>query len=99
MLKLLIWIIFVGFSAYTLHCVRRENFFASVRKVWALYWGRQVTMDLYVGLFLSLLVLFAHEQSTVAAVTWALFILVFGNPVTLLYVGLNFDGLVARIAG
>jgi hypothetical protein len=99
MLKLFIWIVLVGFSAYTLHCVRRERFFASVRKIWALYWGRQVTLDLYVGLFLSLLVLFAHEPSVLTALVWAVFILVFGNPVTLLYVALNFEGLAARLAG
>lgn len=40
------------FAGYTVHASRTESLWKSLKTVLALRWGRQVTLDLYLGLFL-----------------------------------------------
>jgi hypothetical protein len=40
------------FAGYTIYASRTESFWKSLKTVLSLMWGRQVTMDLYLGIFL-----------------------------------------------
>lgn len=59
-------------------------------------WGQQVIMDLYVGLFLFGFIIYLNEGSVWTALAWVVPAAILGNPVTLLYVILNFESLVAH---
>ncbi len=93
--KLLVWAAFLGFLTYTVYCSSRENLFLSVRKIAELHWGRQIGLDLYLGLFLTLFVVYLHEGSVVA-LSWLVPTLAFANLATLLYFAIHFDEIVAR---
>lgn len=67
---MLTWAAFVGFVAYSAYCTTRENLFTTVRKVSALHWGRQIGLDLYLGLCLSLFVVYLNERSALVALVW-----------------------------
>ena len=81
----------VSFSAYTVYCARTENFWRSLRAVLALRCGLQVTIDLYLGLFLFMFVVFKIEGSWLAVLLWLVPTLVLGNISTLFYFVLNFE--------
>jgi hypothetical protein len=97
-LRLAIWAAFVAFTAYSFYCSLREDLFKTVRKISAFYWGRQIGIDLYLGLSLSLGVIYFHEGSIVAVLIWILPVLIYANQVTLLYFAVNFDSIVARLS-
>ncbi len=83
------------FSAYSFYCLAKENFWRACKGVWAFHWGRQVTADLFVGIFLFIFFIYMNEGGSVGAtLLWAIPILVLGNPVALLYFVLNFDSIV-----
>lgn len=84
------------FSGYTVHASRTESFWRSLKSVLALRWGRQVTMDLYLGLFLFNFFVYLNEGSLALALAWLLPTLVLGNIVPLIYFVVNFDSLVSR---
>ncbi len=96
--KLLIWAVWLGFTAYTVYCSSRENLFKTVGRMSRSHWGRQIGADLYIGLLLALLIAYLH-QGALAAALWLLPTLAFGNLSILLYFALNFDSLVARFLG
>lgn len=96
--KALVWATFLGFTAYSIHCSRRENLFATIRHIARLHWGRQVGIDLYLGLFLFLGLVYAHS-GLAGLLFWALPTLLFGNLATLLYVAIHFDSLLAVWSG
>lgn len=50
----------VAFTGYTIYCSKTENFWKACRGVFAFKWGRQVTIDLYLGLFLF--TFFMHDS-------------------------------------
>ncbi len=88
----------VFFCGYTLYCSRTENFRKSCRGVLAYRWGRQVTIDLYLGLFLFVFFIYLREGSLDMALLWLLPTLVLGNIVPLFYFFLFFDSIVQRCA-
>jgi len=94
--KYAIWAVFLVFLGYSIHCTFRENFFRSFRQVLELHWGRQIVMDLGLGLCLMLFIVYLHEGSLLAAALWLVPTLAFGNLATLLYVAIHYDALVAR---
>lgn len=59
--KLLVWAAFLGFLAYTVYCSSREDLFTSIRRIAELHWGRQIGADLYLGVLLTLFVVYLHE--------------------------------------
>lgn len=89
-------VLLVVFSVFTIYVSRAESFWKSLRIMWALKWGRQVTMDLYVGLFLFSFFIYMNENSLWVFIAWLLPMLIIGNPVTLLYFILNFESLAAH---
>jgi hypothetical protein len=93
--KLAIWAAFLGFLADTIYCSRRENLFTSVAKLAELHWGRQIGADLYLGLSLTLFVVYLNEGSLGVVLLWLLPTLLFANLATLLYFAIHFDEIVA----
>lgn len=94
--KLLVWAAFLGFLAYTVYCSSREDLFTSIRRIAELHWGRQIGADLYLGVLLTLFVVYLHEGSALVVCLWLLPTLAFVNLATLLYFAIHFDSIVAR---
>lgn len=86
------------FSCYTIYCIRRENFWKACRGIFAYRWGRQVTVDLYLGLFLFVFLIYLNENSASVAMIWLVPTLVLGNIIPLLYFVLYFDSIVQRFS-
>lgn len=96
--KVVLWIVFAVFLAYSIHCSRRENLLSTIRSVLQWYWGRQIGADLYIGLSLSLLLIYLN-QGLVTALLWVVPTFVFGNLAVLLYLSIHFDSVVAHFGG
>jgi hypothetical protein len=86
------------FSAYTVFCIRKENFWKSCKAVFALKWGKQITMDLYIGLLLFNFFVYLNEGSIWTMLAWLVPSLALGNLVPLLYFVIHFDSIVAHFA-
>lgn len=89
----------VMFVAFTLYSAGTESFWGSIKKIWALRWGKQVTFDLYLGLLLFGAIVYFSERSAAVALAWLLPSLALGNIVPLLYFVLRFEHLVATFGG
>ena len=96
--KLLVWGTLAGFLGYSIYCSSRESLFRTVSRIGELHWGRQIGADLYIGLLLALLIVYLNEGALAAAL-WALPTLAFANLSILLYFGLHFDSIVAKLLG
>lgn len=94
--KLFAWAAFFIFVAFSYYCSTQENFYKALPKIWAMHWGRQVGIDLYIGIALSLIVIYLNEGSVWILLAWLVPMLLFANLATLLYVALNFESLVAH---
>ncbi len=94
-LKFVAWAVFGLFVGYTLYCSWHENMFLSIRKMAALHWGRQVGIDLYIGLLLFLIFVYFNEQSMAMVLVWLLPTILYGNIIPLLYFASRFDSIVA----
>ena len=97
-IKAIVWLALFVFLGYSVYCSFQENFFRSLRSIAALHWGRQIGADLYLGLFVGLLIIFLNEGIVVALV-WLVPTLIYANLVILLYVAINFDSIVAKLLG
>jgi hypothetical protein len=93
--KAIVWTALLVFTGYSIYCSTRESIFRSIVSITRLHWGRQIGIDLYLGLLLSLSIIYLHE-GPVTALLWVIPVLLFGNLATLWYVALNFESLVAR---
>ena len=91
--KYIAWALFIGFLAYSVQCSRKENFFKSVVRIGNMYWGRQIGIDLYIGLLLPLVLIYLHGGAIVLLL-WLVPVLIYANLATLLYLALNYDALV-----
>ncbi|MEM7430538.1 MAG: hypothetical protein AAF351_01235 [Pseudomonadota bacterium] len=96
LLKLAVWMIWLAFLVYSIHCSRHENLMRTIRTMMGLYWGRQIGIDLYLGLLIALVIIFLHQGLLVAAL-WLLPLLIFANLATLLYLAIHFDALVMKL--
>lgn len=97
-IKAMIWLALLVFIGYSIYCSFKENFFRSARSIVTLYWGRQVGADLYLGLFVSLLIIFLNEGVFVVLV-WLVPSLIYANLAILLYVAINFDTIATKLLG
>lgn len=95
-IKAIVWLVLVSFLAYSVYCSFQENFFRSVRSIASLYWGRQISADLYVGLLVGLFIIFLHEGPLVALL-WLVPTLIYANLAMLLYLAIHFDGIVSKL--
>ena len=97
--KLMIFAGFIAFLGYSLYATARENFFKTLGTVNRLLWGRQIGIDLYISVTLSLMVIFMVEGSVLVTALWALPVLVFANLAILPYLLLNFAEVIAHFGG
>jgi hypothetical protein len=96
--KYVVWTVWAAFLGYSLACSKKEDLFATIRVLNGLWWGRQIGMDLYLGLTLFVSMIALHEGWTVGLL-WLAPTLVYGNLAPLLYVAVHYDSLVARFGG
>lgn len=96
--KLLVWLALAGFLIYSVYCTSREDLFRTIGVIAKLHWGRQIGTDLYLGLFIGILIIFLHE-SPLVALLWLIPTLLFANLSMLLYVAINFDSIVVKLMG
>ena len=97
-IKAVVWLALLVFLAYSVYCSFQENFFRSVKSIATLHWGRQIGADLYLGLLVSLFIIYLNEGALVAVI-WLIPILVYANLVVLLYLAINFDDIVTKLLG
>ena len=90
-----VWIAFLLFTGYSIYCSSRENIFKSIGRIGQLQWGRQIGIDLYLGLLLFFCIVYLHSGPTVLLL-WLLPTLLFANLATLLYVAIHFESLISR---
>lgn len=81
----------VSFVVYTIYCSFKENFVKSFRKIFQLLWGRQVGVDLYIGIFLFSFFMFMIEKSVSILFLWLLPSIIFGNIIPLVYLITHFE--------
>ncbi len=81
----------VSFVVYTIYCSFKENFVKSFRKIFQLLWGRQVGIDLYIGIFLFSFFVFMMEKSFSILFFWLLPSIIFGNIIPLVYLITHFE--------
>ncbi len=86
-----VFVLFLAFSLYATHC---ENFFRSIGAMNRLIWGRQVGLDLYISVFLSLALIYLVEGSVWVLLLWLIPVLIFANLAILPYILLNFGEIV-----
>ena len=96
--KVTLWLTLFAFLGYSVYCSFRENFFRSVKSIAALYWGRQIGADLYLGLFASLLIIFLNDGMVVMLI-WIVPVLIYANLAILLYLAINFDSIATKLLG
>lgn len=91
--KYITWVIFIAFFGYSFYSGLKENFFKTLKTMTSLYWGRQIGMDLYIGLIFSIVIIAIHG-GTWTLLIWILPILFYANLATLLYLALNYDSII-----
>lgn len=96
--KAMVWLALAAFIVYSVRCSIKENFFRSVKSIIALHWGRQISADLYLGLLVSLLIIFLNDGAMIALL-WLVPVLIYANLAILLYLALNFDSIVVKLLG
>ena len=96
--KIMILMIFAGFVIYSLVATEKENFFKTVRIVNGYYWGRQIGIDLYISVFLSLMLIYLVEGSFVVLALWFVPVLIFANLAILPYILLNYSAIASLLS-
>jgi len=95
--KYVFWLAFMSFTLYSLYCTTQENLFVTIGKMSQWHWGRQIGIDLYVGLLIAMVVVGLNEGSLTMLLFWLLPTLIYGNQTTLLYFALNYEQIVAKL--
>ena len=98
MVKYLIFGGYIAFLAYSLIATERENFFKTVSTMNRLWWGRQVGIDLYISVALSLVLIWVID-GPVVLLLWAVPVIIFANLAILPYILLNYAAIVSQLAG
>jgi hypothetical protein len=91
LMKYTILLSFVAFTFYTIYVTTKENIFKTVKRIFTFHWGRQILLDLYIGLFLFGFLVFLVEKSWIMVLIWMIPALIFGNIIPLLYFASQFD--------
>ena len=94
--KLITWFIFFAFLAYSIYCSTKENLFRTLKKIYPYLWSRQIGIDLYIGLVITLFLIYLNEGSLLVVAFWLVPTILFANQATLLYIAMNYDSLVAN---
>ena len=95
--RLLLGVVWIGFLAYSIFSSSRESLFRTVRVMGNLYWGRQIGIDLYISVFLSIGVVYLVTGSLLATILWGLAFVPFANLAILLFVILHLDIIIGML--
>lgn len=91
--RLILWAAWAAFLVYSFLCSRKQPILDGLRQIGRVPWGRQVGIDLYLGLTLSVLVIGLHAGSLGTALLWLPAIYLFGNLATLPWFAIHWDAL------
>ena len=94
--KPIMWLVLLGFLAYSLYCHVKENFFKTMSITGKYYWTKQIGIDLYLGVAVSGAVIYLNEGSLLLLGLWLVPLVLFANLATLLYIAMNYDSLIAH---
>ena len=94
--KYLLWVLYLAFLAYSIYCARVERFFGTLKKLYPFKWARQIGLDLYLGLIISLGLMCLNEGTILVGIIWLVPVLIYANLAILLYMALNYDGIVSH---
>lgn len=94
--KPIAWALYAGFLAYSIYCGTQASFIKSLPKITQFIWVRQIGIDLYLGVAMSLFIIYLNEGSLIVMLLWLLPILIYANLAVLLYVAMNYDSLIAN---
>ena len=94
--KALVWLTLAGFLGFTIFASARENLFRSIDEIGELYWGRQIGIDLYIGLLIFLFFVYLNEGSLLVTLCWLIPAIAFVNLATLVYLAIHFEEIVAK---
>ena len=95
-IKAMVWLALLALLSYSVYCSFQENFFRSVTSIATLHWGRQIGADLYLGRFVSLLIIFLNDGVFVVLL-WLVPALIYANLAVLLYLAINFDSIAMKL--
>lgn len=84
-LVILLVALFLGFNGYVIYALWQEPLAQGFAVVTQSIWGYVTIADLYLGLFLFALFIFATSKSMLAALLWSLALFCLGNGVAVLY--------------
>ena len=76
--------------------LKKRHFFKTMRSLLPYYWFRQASYDLYIGVFMTLCLIYSNEGCLLVAALWFVPVLVMANLATLLYVAFNDQSLVTH---
>ena len=94
--KPIIWLIYIAFLGYSLYISTKESFVGTLKKIYPFRWARQIGMDLYVSMTLSLALIYLNEKSWMVVLVWFLPVLIYANLAVLPYLALNYDSVLAN---
>ncbi len=97
--KYIAWFMFFAFLAYSLYATTQASFIKSLPKINKHIWGRQIGLDLYISVFMSIFVIYLDSGSILVLLLWLVPVLIYANLAILLYVALNYGSLVAHFIG
>ena len=94
--KYVVWAIFFLFLAYSIYCSTQASFIKSLPKINKHIWARQIGLDLYISVFLSLALIYFVEGSMLIVLLWFAPVVIFANLAILLYIALNYSEIVSH---
>jgi hypothetical protein len=94
--KTIVWLMLISFLTYSIYCSSQENIFKTIKTIFPLQWARQIGIDLYLGLVITMFIIYLNEGSIIILALWLVPIILFANLATLLYIAMNYDSLVSH---
>lgn len=97
--RLVLIAVWIAFVAYSVKSSRHENIFTTIGVMNKLWWGRQIGIDLYISVFLSIALVYLTTGSALQALLWSLAFIPFANLAILLFLILYLDPIVSAFMG
>ncbi len=97
--KYVVWALFFGFLAYSIYCSTQASFIKSLPKINQYIWARQIGLDLYISVFLSLGLIYFNSGSIWIMLAWMVPVIIYANLAILLYIALNYVSIIAQFTG
>lgn len=92
--RLFLIAIWLGFLAYSIICSSRDNLFQTIAEMNKRHWGRQIGIDLYISVFLSVGLVYLVTGSVFQTILWGIAFIPFANLAILLFLILHLDEIV-----